>query len=120
MGWWKRMRNKLHPKKTARPVRYAGHIDPFQDPHSASSSATAPPVTRRTSTSPFRLRGRMGGRGGSGREVLGLNNDKALMMEEGRFSTGSGLRPSMGDSMFEPMSFELPRRPHMGGGDERG
>lgn len=34
MGWWRRMRNKLKGKSSARPVRYVGHTqhndDPFQ------------------------------------------------------------------------------------------
>lgn len=110
MGWWKRMRNKLQNKKTTgRPLRYGGHSDPFQDRPAASSTPTHAPSS---SSMGFRFPSRRGGRHSS------AFNEKALMADEERFSS-SGLRPSMGDSMFEPMSFELPRRP-MGGGGQGG
>lgn len=98
MGWWKRMRNKLQRKKAGRPLRYGGHGDPFQDRPAAAAG--------------FRFRRR------GGRDPAALN-EKALMAEDERYSA-PGLRPSLGDSMFEPMSFELPRRPVGGGGDRRG
>lgn len=112
MGWWKRMRNKLQNKKaTGRPLRYAGHGDAYQDrPAALTSTAPAPS----SMSAGFRFPRRGGGRGGRNSSAAALN-EKALMLEDERFSS-SGLRPSMGDSMFEPMSFELPRRPVGGGG----
>lgn len=84
MGWWKRMRNKFKKKKTARPVRYGGHGDPFADPTTTTANPAPPRTPPRTPP------------------------EKA-MIEEGRFSL-SALRPSMGSGTFEQMSFELPRR----------
>lgn len=81
------MRNKFKKRKpTARPTRYTGHTgggpDGDRDPALPSPPRTPP--------------------------------EKAMIESEERFSMSMLNRPSMmsdRDNAFEPMSFELPRRP---------
>ncbi|KAG8160565.1 hypothetical protein KVR01_010101 [Diaporthe batatas] len=45
MGWWRRMRNKFKnrgSKRSARPMRFAGHGSPFDDVPRASTASSPP------------------------------------------------------------------------------
>lgn len=86
MGWFKRMRNKMKKKQTARPQRYGGHRDAFA-------------TDRREREPPAALRAQQASAA-----------EKARLIEDERFSMGSYVRPSIGEGHFQPMSFELPRR----------
>lgn len=129
MGWWKRMRNKLHKKKTTRPLRYGGHgapgngdfnssshsssnsSNPFDDPR--GTAAAAQDGWLRTRTTRGRERGPRDHMSQQPQRRWWASPPRTppekSLIEDERFSM-SGMRPSMGSSMLEPMSFELPRR----------
>lgn len=153
MGWWKRMRNKLHRKKTTRPLRYGGHgapgagdvnfntnlyssydsysgssnsnnshsdshsSNPFDDPSGGTTTTRDGGWLRARTTARGRERVPQGDYYAQGQQPPQRRwwtsprrtpPEKALIEDE-RYSM-SGVRPSMGSSMMEPMSFELPRR----------